>query len=47
MVPDNAEAKPRPTPTAARLQFWELFEMYMMPIWEKLPSGNIVAAVAF
>ena len=36
------EAKPRPPPTASRLQLLELIEMCIVPIWERLVSGNAV-----
>ena len=37
------EAKPRPPPATSRLQLLELLEMCIMPIWERLVSGNAVA----
>lgn len=45
--PRQCRSQMRPTPTASWLQFLELLEMYIIPIWERLASGNTVSAVAF
>lgn len=47
MVPDNAEGERRPTRTASLLRFLELLEMYIIPIGERLVSGNIVGVCGF